>query len=146
MLSSAPSKRPHTHTTQAPLASGPTGLGQEGDVGTEDAAACPWTLPEAWADGPLSPFGLQDPRPGPRQPDYARVRFGGLRRPWGAQPPGCRPADPALQSAGSGSPAFRPTRGRAGAQGQTLLVAHEPADEGPNKPCPETEAVDMRWF
>lgn len=48
----------HTHTTQAPLASGPTGLGQEGDVGTEDAAARPWTLPEAWADGPLSPFSL----------------------------------------------------------------------------------------
>lgn len=55
-------------------------------------------------------------------------------------------ADPALQSAGSGSSAFRPTRGRAGAQGQTLLGAHVPADEGPNKPCPETEAVDMRWF
>lgn len=53
-------------------------------------------------------------------------------------------ADPALQSAGSRSPAFGPTRGRAGAQGQTLLGAHVPADEGPNKPCPETEAVDMR--
>lgn len=126
----------HTHTTQAPLASGPTGLGQEGDVGTEDAAARPWTLPEAWADGPLSPFSLQDPRPGPRQPDCARVRFGGLRRPWGAQPPGCRPRRPRIAERRERVSSFPSHAGKGGRSGSNPAGSARAGRRGPEQALP----------